>query len=312
MLPAARAAAARPRAGAHRRAGAVTVGLYDTVAEETEALADRLAACWNGTPPPPRRPAGRRAAADDRRPGPARKQLPGIAAALRERGLPVEVVGLGGLLEVPEVSDVVATLTVLVDPTAGDALGRLLTGARWRIGPRDLAALEARARALVHARRPAPPARAAEAPSEAARERGSIVEALDDLGDPRPTRRRATAGCAGWPASWRTCAPGWASRCPTWSTRWPARWAWRPSWPAPRRQPGRRPRPPRRAARRRRGVHRAGRAALAAGVPRLPARRRGARAGLEPGEVAVNPEAVQLLTGHSAKGLEWDVVAVPG
>ena len=31
-----------------------------------------------------------------------------------------------------------------------------------------------------------------------------------------------------------------------------------------------------------------------------------------PGEVAVNPEAVQLLTGHSAKGLEWDVVAVPG
>jgi DNA helicase-2/ATP-dependent DNA helicase PcrA len=34
--------------------------------------------------------------------------------------------------------------------------------------------------------------------------------------------------------------------------------------------------------------------------------------GLEPGEVAVNPEAVMLLTGHSAKGLEWDVVAVPG
>jgi DNA helicase-2/ATP-dependent DNA helicase PcrA len=34
--------------------------------------------------------------------------------------------------------------------------------------------------------------------------------------------------------------------------------------------------------------------------------------GLEPGEVAVNPDAVQLLTGHSAKGLEWDVVAVPG
>jgi superfamily I DNA/RNA helicase len=32
--------------------------------------------------------------------------------------------------------------------------------------------------------------------------------------------------------------------------------------------------------------------------------------GLEPGEVAVNPEAVQLLTGHSAKGLEWDVVHV--
>src|SRR3712207_9230450 len=34
--------------------------------------------------------------------------------------------------------------------------------------------------------------------------------------------------------------------------------------------------------------------------------------GLEPGEVAVDPESIQPLTGHSAKGLEWDVVAVPG
>ncbi|MFL6097650.1 MAG: ATP-dependent helicase, partial [Blastococcus sp.] len=161
--------------------GAVTVGLYDTVAEETEALADRLATCWRGEDPVVARVDGKRptVAVLVR----ARKQLPGIAAALRERGLPVEVVGLGGLLEVPEVSDVVATLTVLVDPTAGDALGRLLTGARWRIGPRDLAALEARARALVHSRRPAGADDAAPA-AEPAPERGSIVEALDDLGGP--------------------------------------------------------------------------------------------------------------------------------
>ena len=98
--------------------GAVTVGLYETVAEETEALADRLAACWHGTDAalPARRTAKRPTVAVLVR---ARKQLPGIAAALRERGMPVEVVGLGGLLEVPEVSDVIATLTVLVDPTAG-------------------------------------------------------------------------------------------------------------------------------------------------------------------------------------------------
>src|SRR5215211_748893 len=130
--------------------GAVTVGLYDTVADETEALADRLAACWLNEDPLV-------AHQDGKRPTVAvlvraRKQLPGIAAALRERGLPVEVVGLGGLLEVPEVSDVIATLTVLVDPTAGDALGRLLTGARWRLGPRDLAALETRSRTLVRER----------------------------------------------------------------------------------------------------------------------------------------------------------------
>ncbi|HEV7187020.1 MAG TPA: ATP-dependent helicase, partial [Blastococcus sp.] len=61
--------------------GAVSVGLYGTVAEGTEALADRLAGCWNT------RPEGRppTVAVLVR----ARKQLPGIAAALRERGVPV-------------------------------------------------------------------------------------------------------------------------------------------------------------------------------------------------------------------------------
>lgn len=68
---------------------------------------------------------------------------------LVRRNLPVEVVGLGGLVEVPEVADVVATLEVLADPTANAALMRLLTGPRWRIGPRDLAALGRHAAALA-------------------------------------------------------------------------------------------------------------------------------------------------------------------
>ena len=244
--------------------GAVTVGLYDTIADETAALADRLAACWRGEDPV----IGRRA--DGRPPTVAvlartRKQLPGIAAALRERGLPVEVVGLGGLLEVPEVSDVVATLTVLVDPTAGDALGRLLTGARWRIGPRDLAALEARARALVHSRRPPRPADEGAAPvAEAPVERGSIVEALDDLGDPdgyspdgpppaapagrgagapaqpaggvaaRPGRRGRPHPRPGDRAGQRTRTPARPAPAPT-STRCTASPRSSPSWPSCRR-----------------------------------------------------------------------------
>jgi len=65
--------------------------------------------------------------------------------ALVERDIPVEVVGLGGLIEMPEVADVVATLSLLVDPTANAAAIRLLTGPRWRIGVRDLAALGRRA-----------------------------------------------------------------------------------------------------------------------------------------------------------------------
>ena len=47
----------------------------------------------------------------------------------------------------------VCTLRVLADPTDGAALLRLLTGARWRIGPRDLVALHRRARAIAAARR---------------------------------------------------------------------------------------------------------------------------------------------------------------
>jgi len=78
-----------------------------------------------------------------------RSQFVALRRALEERALPVEVVGLGGLLSVPEVQDVVATLRILHDAAASDALARLLTGPRWRIGPRDLVALGRRARDLA-------------------------------------------------------------------------------------------------------------------------------------------------------------------
>ncbi|SFF72477.1 DNA helicase-2 / ATP-dependent DNA helicase PcrA [Actinacidiphila alni] len=72
-----------------------------------------------------------------------------IHAALVARDIPVEVVGLSGLLHLPEVADLVAVCEVLHDPTANAALVRLLTGPRWRIGARDLALLGRRARQLV-------------------------------------------------------------------------------------------------------------------------------------------------------------------
>jgi DNA helicase II / ATP-dependent DNA helicase PcrA len=84
-----------------------------------------------------------------------RSQFPALRAAIEARGIPVEVVGLGGLLTVPEVADVVATLRVLHDPAASSSLARLLTGPRWRIGPRDLVALGRRARELTRAHRSA-------------------------------------------------------------------------------------------------------------------------------------------------------------
>jgi DNA helicase-2/ATP-dependent DNA helicase PcrA len=292
--------------------GQVRCGLYETVEAETEALADRLAAAWQGSgdaPPPASRPT---VAVLARR----RAQLPGIAAALRVRGVPVEVVGLGGLLDVPEVSDVVATLRVLVDPTAGDALGRLLTGARWRIGPRDLAALESRARALVRERTSAAetPAPVAGPPVPAPpRERGSIIEALDDLGRPEGYSaeghrrlRRLGAELDGLRARLGESLPDLVDEV-TRTLGLETELASHPDV-----SPGG-------ARAHLDALHEvAAEFSELAELPSLPAflgyladaevRERG----LEPGEVAVNPEAVQLLTGHSAKGLEWDVVAVPG
>ena len=80
-----------------------------------------------------------------------RAQMDPIAAELEEAGLPYTIVGLGGMLYVPEVADVRALLTVASDPERGDRVVRLLTG--FGIGASDLRALAALARELT---RPAP------------------------------------------------------------------------------------------------------------------------------------------------------------
>ena len=80
-----------------------------------------------------------------------RAQMDPIAAELEEAGLPYTIVGLGGMLYVPEVADVRALLTVASDPERGDRAVRLLTG--FGIGAGDLRALATLARELT---RPAP------------------------------------------------------------------------------------------------------------------------------------------------------------
>ncbi|MHC1559777.1 ATP-dependent helicase [Actinomycetospora sp. C-140] len=181
----------RPRPGAP--AGDVRVALHTDVETERAWIADAIADRW-------------RAAADAESEPPTtavlvrrRADMSGLAAALRARDLPVEVVGLGGLLDEPEVRDVVSALRLVVDPLAGGAAVRLLTGARWRIGGADLAALWRRARELAA---PAtdegngpvstavPDPVAAALPGEHA-ERAGLVDALDD---PGPAARYSAAG----------------------------------------------------------------------------------------------------------------------
>ena len=77
-----------------------------------------------------------------------RSQFSSVIDALEAAGLPVEVVGLGGLLTTPEVSDILALLWVVQDPSRGDHLMRLLTGPLCRLGAADLDGLAAWARFL--------------------------------------------------------------------------------------------------------------------------------------------------------------------
>ena len=70
-----------------------------------------------------------------------RKLFTAIAEALRDADVPAEVVDLGGLLKMPEVVEVVAWLRLLEDPGRNIDLARLLQGPRWRIGYRDLRAM---------------------------------------------------------------------------------------------------------------------------------------------------------------------------
>jgi len=134
--------ALRPAPGAERD-GVVRCALLRTHAEEIDWIADSIAHLVNTGKAPGEIAVLCRTATD----------FAEIQGALVARDVPVEVVGLSGLLHLPEVADLVAVCEVLQDPGANAALVRLLTGPRWRIGPRDLALLGRRARLLVaHAR----------------------------------------------------------------------------------------------------------------------------------------------------------------
>lgn len=93
-----------------------------------------------------------------------------LAASLQAKGLQVEVTGLGGLLETPEIVDLVAALKVIQRPEAGAELMRVLAGPKYRISARDIAELHKLARKLTNIRSEATSANPV-----------TLIEAVDEL-----------------------------------------------------------------------------------------------------------------------------------
>lgn len=107
-----------------------------------------------------------------------RSQMALFVDAMQSLGLDVEVIGLGGLLEMPEVVDLICALRVIHYPDAGSQLIRLLAGPRWRIGAKDIERLYRYAARLA---KPDDEIRERQQEGLALEDAVSIVDALDVL-----------------------------------------------------------------------------------------------------------------------------------
>ncbi|MBC2682076.1 UvrD-helicase domain-containing protein [Corynebacterium anserum] len=136
----------QPRPSAPR--GEIQIGFFETRQEELDWLAGELEARWKDYEQSARTTPFSAAVLVTKN-----KQALPVYEELIARGIPAEMTAGPGLLDLPEVADVYATLRVLVDPEDDEATMRLLTGPRFNLGAADLAVLAQRAK-QIHRKKP--------------------------------------------------------------------------------------------------------------------------------------------------------------
>jgi DNA helicase-2/ATP-dependent DNA helicase PcrA len=129
-------AALKPRKGAGK--GNLSCGIFENLEGEATAIAEYFEPLWNN---PERTKAGSKVPKTFAVLVRKRAQIALIQESLAKAGIPSEVLGLGGLVHVPEIADLVAMLKVINNPDAGASLMRHLTGPRINLGARDIASL---------------------------------------------------------------------------------------------------------------------------------------------------------------------------
>ncbi|MBM3698388.1 MAG: ATP-dependent helicase [Actinobacteria bacterium] len=120
------------------KTGEVICAVYETQVQEGAEIASYFASKWFDK--------HRQSLPDEKKSTFAvlvrnRSQIDLIQSAFSQLNIPTDVVGVGGLINTPEVADIIALLRTLTMPDSGTALMRLLTGPYLNLGARDLMAL---------------------------------------------------------------------------------------------------------------------------------------------------------------------------
>ncbi len=296
--------------------GSLYAGRYLTARDEAVAIATHFATLWNDP--------ARLALAESERSTfavliRAKSYIPEIEEALREAGVDVEVVGLGGLIHIPEIADIIALLRTLTLPDSGTSLARLLTGPRLALGAKDLMALGRYARDITDGSAQGKSKRLEEIlefGTSATLESddfaiGSIIEAIDRISDASreyfsPTGLARLTEFSSELAALRRELQGSITDALIEAERFlrlDTELLVRDGWESGRRHLDK-------------FMDEAASFARSGGTLQSFLRwlefAESREGGLKPASVTASTSAVQILTIHTAKGAEWDHVAIPG